>query len=326
MNTSPRWRILAPGKLVLMGEYSVVDGAVAVVMAVDRWVSVGWGDSTPLGLVAFARAETARRLGVKVAQDDFAADSSELHAGAVKLGLGSSAAVTVGAVGSVFYEAGLDLEQGDIRTRLWDVAHEIHDGFQGKGGSGIDIAASIHGGFTMMRHNGPGVARSFTPWTPPEGIVWVPVWTGIEASTPSFLDAVRGFRTRDPDRYATLMAEMTGVSERFANVGCIARSIGPGSTTVLLDTIHQYSELMTDLGRFCGTPIVSEPMARVVAAARETGGAAKPSGAGGGDFMIAAFPVEGDVETFQRRVRREGMVPMDLGVGGRGVHVWRPIQ
>lgn len=92
----------APGKLLLTGEYAVLDGAPALVVAVNRRViarrrkSVG---SSPF-LIAVAD-ELARRYGdghaVTRAAFEIVVDSSAFFLGQAKLGLGSSAAVTVAA-------------------------------------------------------------------------------------------------------------------------------------------------------------------------------------------------------------------------------------
>lgn len=93
----------APGKLILTGEYAVLDGAPALVAAIDRRV-IARRHSGPRGSSPFLVAvadEIARRRG----KDDPAVhaamqivvDSSALYDDATKLGLGSSAAVTVAA-------------------------------------------------------------------------------------------------------------------------------------------------------------------------------------------------------------------------------------
>ena len=52
------------------------------------------------------------------------------------------------------------------------------------------------------------------------------------------------------------------------------------------------------LGQAAGLPIVTPPFARAAALARELGGAAKPSGAGGGDVGVAFFTDQEAAATF----------------------------
>src|SRR6185295_6697990 len=93
----------APGKLILTGEYAVLDGAPAVVVAVDRR-AVARRHATPRGsspfLVAVAEEIAARRGANDPAARaalEVSVDSTAFYNRAQKLGLGSSAAVTVAA-------------------------------------------------------------------------------------------------------------------------------------------------------------------------------------------------------------------------------------
>lgn len=314
MNVLSEFSILTPGKLVLMGEYAVIEGAPAVAMAVNRHVVVRAGPSATGGLVALAREETVRRLGVTLGGEEFVADSAALGHGTLKLGLGSSAAVTAGAVASVFHQACLDVEDALVRTRMWDIAHAVHNEFQGSKGSGIDIAASLFGGRVVMRRPCPEAPPAFGKWLPPSGVRWVYLWTGCEASTPALLGAIRKFKDQDPREYARIVTAMNDMVERF---------LGEGSSQadLMLDCMHQYALLMERLGRASGAAIMDQRMNRCLAMAKQAGGAAKPSGAGGGDFIVAAFPADCDVAGFVRDVREADMSVFDLGVAERGTHV-----
>src|SRR3954452_24923973 len=105
----------APGKLILTGEYAVLDGAPAIVVAVDRR-AVARRNAIPRGsspfLVAVAEEIAARRGASDPAARaalEVSVDSAAFYHRASKLGLGSSAAVTVAATA-------LALEQSEIAT------------------------------------------------------------------------------------------------------------------------------------------------------------------------------------------------------------------
>ena len=68
---TPTVTVVSPGKLVLLGEYAVLDGAPSIVLAIDRGVSCqGWpgGDAlhieTPTGDDRFVRWRHHRRANV----------------------------------------------------------------------------------------------------------------------------------------------------------------------------------------------------------------------------------------------------------------------
>ncbi|MGH7271379.1 MAG: hypothetical protein ACREJ3_13200, partial [Polyangiaceae bacterium] len=92
-------RVIAPGKLVLSGAYAVLEGAPAIVVAVDRHVVVdvpsGWLDPGP--------PDTRAIYG----------DSDR------KLGLGSSAASLVALYGARALARGDDPRHATIRAQIF---------------------------------------------------------------------------------------------------------------------------------------------------------------------------------------------------------------
>jgi len=106
----------APGKLIVSGEYAVLDGAPAIVIAVDRR-AVARRNTTPRGSSPFLLAvadELAARRGASDpatrAALEISVDSTAFYDKLTKLGLGSSAAVTVAATA-------LALDTADQRSR-----------------------------------------------------------------------------------------------------------------------------------------------------------------------------------------------------------------
>jgi phosphomevalonate kinase len=310
--TSADVEVAAPGKLVLAGEFAVLEGAPGVVMAVDRLVRVRRGGAGADDLVREARAAAARRFGVDADPGGWFADSDALRLDGTKLGLGSSAAVAVAAAASILVEAGLDVGDGGVRRRLWGVAREVHDAHQGVRGSGIDAAASLFGGFVAMRPRHDGDAK-FVPWQPPAGLDLRIVWPGVAASTPDLLRAVRAWGDRDPSGYARTLGALGGVAEAIATAG-------PGDVAVVIEGFRSHAALLAGLGRAAGVALVPGAVGDLVRAAAILGGGAKPSGAGGGDCVVAAFPDPESGARFDAAARGLGARVLDLRPASRGVH------
>jgi phosphomevalonate kinase len=161
--------VLAPGKLFLAGEYAVLEGGVALLAAVQRY-AVGqflpeFEPETDLVAEAVARArETLGEVSDAVPEGTALVDTAGFSEGGVKLGLGSSAATAVAAVGAVLEYAGVSLATN--KELLFSVADAAHRAAQGGVGSGADIAAAVYGGFVRfvrMSGGAPIISRSTAP-------------------------------------------------------------------------------------------------------------------------------------------------------------------
>jgi len=110
-------KVRAPGKLMLLGAYAVLDGAPALVVAVDRHAVA---DGARVG-------EASRE--VRAAIGDAPAphvDVSGLYQGEAKLGLGSSAAALVATLGLLEAERGADLASKAVRDAIFTAARAAH--------------------------------------------------------------------------------------------------------------------------------------------------------------------------------------------------------
>ena len=76
---------------------------------------------------------------------------------------------------------------------------------------------------------------------------------------------------------------------------------------------------MEMLGQAAGVPIVTPVLAHAALVAGEVGGAAKPSGAGGGDVGIAFLPDPEAAGEFRARARDLGLGILDLFVDPTGI-------
>lgn len=330
----------APGKLFVLGEYAVLDGGPAVVAAVDRVVEVavefcrpgrGIRVNSTLGCADCSRHDQLPESGplrfVTAALRAALLASPALARGHItitiasrldeqpgtKLGLGSSAATTVGvlAAASALAPGAGPLSDSACRARLFSAALEAHRRAQGQMGSGADIAASVYGGVLLFRPR-HGTAE-ITPLALPADTHLLAGWSGEQSSTP---DLVR--------RY--LAAQNGGAAARAAFVAasraCVDDFVaGLVGGALSLEAVLANGQLLEQLASDLALPLVTPRLRELVTLARVHGAAAKISGAGGGDCGIA---VTRDGETAWR-VRRAweaaGLTPLDIGLSKEGVNI-----
>ena len=280
-----------PGKLMLLGEHSVVYGRPCLVTAVDQRM---WVTAQPTGDAMVHLS--ALSLGV----DDWVVPVTEvdvadppasvrfLH-GAVRclnqrhtlpygvfiqahsefssqLGLGSSAAVTVAATVALSQLICLELSKQDLFSMAYDAVQIV----QGVA-SGFDVAASLFGGTLYYRRWGPKIV----PLEP----VPLPIivgYSGTKADTILQVQRVRERYKEQPDL----------VEEVFDGM---ARLVDDGRKALLTQDWWRLGRVMSLAQSLLDSLGVNTPkLAHLVHVAEEAGAfGAKLSGAGGGDCMIA---------------------------------------
>lgn len=293
-------RARAPGKLVVSGAYAVLEGAPAIVAAVDRY-AVADSDLEPALITPEVR-EAFRRLG----RDDHPGfDASRLRAEGRKLGLGSSAAILVASLAVVWAP---EVEGDELGEAIFPLALESHRAAQG-GGSGVDVAAACHGGITICRLGADDGALDQRRHALPEGLV-VETWACPgSASTSAMLEGVRALQGREPERYRRCLDA--------AATGARAAVAAPDAEAFVAALGAQYDALGA-LGRAAGVPIVTEEMAAADAVARERGARFGPSGAGGGDIALYLGGSPSS-SRFRARAEASALCLLELRVGAGGV-------
>jgi len=317
-------QVTAPGKLILIGEYAVLEGAPALVMSVNRHARVGFIPSegpdftlqSPTfqmtdihfqisieGKIVFTTktdSENVKKLNFfiktieyllqrekfngKLSPLEIILDTQEFYLPEQnqKLGLGSSAALTVALVQGLLVQ----LNANDIRItdplKLFRLAEDIHYTAQGKKGSGIDIAASCFGGIIHFQKQPTQDLPSFkfSSVDLPENLIILPVWTGISASTTELVSKVNEFQKNDSHRYHKIMQNLTDLSylacQKFSNK----------ETQSYLDCCYEYYQLLKELGKISQANIISDIHQELRTIADVSGAFYKPSGAGGGDIGL----------------------------------------
>ena len=300
----------APGKLLVTGEYAVLDGAPALLLAVDRRVIASrstHGESSPF-LDAVA-GELARQLGADHpaahAAREIRVDSSAFYDRTQKLGLGSSAAVTVTATALAL---GPGFDRDEV-LRIATAAHAAAQATRGVRGSGADVAAIVHGGaiaFTAGR-----VDR--VSW--PDHVVLVPFFTGRSADTVSLVAAVEAARKLRPDVAAALAAIAEASRQTLAALS--------GDVIAALDRAATATD---QLAAATNIALVPDCVTAARALLQRFGGTAKTTGAGGGDVALGVIPGTADVTEAHRLLIEAGCQVLRLSLDDTGVDLRPPAQ
>ncbi|HVU01957.1 MAG TPA: hypothetical protein VHE30_09405 [Polyangiaceae bacterium] len=290
----------APGKIVLSGAYAVLEGAPAIVAAVDRYVTADTSRPPPL-----LTPEVRAALGSDPAPWF---DAGPLRNGDKKLGLGSSAAILVASLGAV-YAAKTPFDSDEaLREAVLGPALLAHRTAQG-GGSGIDVAASVHGGAIVARKTESGLeVRHAT--LPADAVIEV-LFAGVPASTSELVSKVRAFKARAPHEYAGFIEDLRSGSEEAE------QALDDGSAIGLVRALRTQLRGFSDLGERARVPIVTREVARLADAAAEEDAVVLPAGAGGGDVAIyvgTAPPSAALVRAFD--AERHERLPLRLGAQG----------
>ncbi len=277
---------------MLLGEHAVLHGRRALVCAVDRRISMTFRPrcdrlinvasslgnyTTDLDALRIERPFRFLLTALDVWRRDLSAglDIDVRSNFSDKVGLGSSAAVTVAGM------AGLRriLEQPDDPTALFKQSRQVIRTVQGAG-SGADAAAAVYGGVVLFR------TQPFEAVTLPVDFPLILVYCGYKTPTSKVIALVRQRATALPDLYERLYDLMdASVAEA---VNAVNRK-----DWVRLGRIFDFNQgLMAALG------INDEALSHSIFALRRQPGVlgAKISGSGLGDCAIGLGIMDEQIE------------------------------
>ncbi|TVR03638.1 MAG: hypothetical protein EA398_04130 [Deltaproteobacteria bacterium] len=316
----------APGKAFLCGEYAVLDGAPALVTALDAGVRVtrlpgdrgrihsdldpehpldpeAMTDGTDPPHLTLPRA-VLRTLDEAQAPRAPRTDlllESRLTRRDTKLGLGSSGAACAALCCALVHP---DVSDDTVVA----LSLAAHDRFQGTRGSGGDVLASLHGGLLAVRH------REATPLPVRPTVRFLP--THISADTRHMIRELRRWRRRHPERWAP-HAHLLDALAHDAVDHAIRRDVA-----ALAETLDRYGRAEESLTEDSGVPITTPAVLARMGAARAAGWAAKPSGAGGGDLVVAmappGIPSERAEQDLHQALARDGFDVLHVRVAEHG--------
>ncbi len=318
---------------MLWGEYAVLDGAEAGVMAVDRYaectftpspdhqwhlhsgglaaaperIRAHWlnGRPPPVGAATRLFWFAAKRVGLDLANapQSVFMDTSGFYQNGEKFGLGSSAALCTALYSGAQILSG---RPADAEPNLAEII-AVHRASQDNQGSGIDVAASVHGGLqSFVRQDDGGCERATVDW--PADLHWRAIYSGQSASTPAHLGRFDEWRRSGADT-ATLTA--------------LKAACQPCAQGLSLSTLADYIECLRAFDQASGVGIYSEGHANLHKLASRVGVVYKPCGAGGGDLGIALSHHPQDLDEFARRATAQGFVETQLELAKHGVNATR---
>lgn len=291
----------APGKLVLSGAYVVLDGAEAVVVAVDRY-AVAYADRQGSGHSPELREAFLGQVPPFV-------DTSSMWTRDRKIGLGSSSAALVAALGARAHFPGADAGDAVVRAEILHAAYSAHRRAQG-GGSGIDVCACTYGGVLLCRIAAEG-PPTFDRLTLPASLHLTAFRCPESSSTSRLLGGVRALRTRDRAAYDALTASAV------AGAATVADGLRTSDTAAVLRGLRAQMLAMRALGDATSAPILPAYLRALDDRRDDPSGTVLQAGAGGGDVALYASWQPAS-RKFLANAEALGLIelPLRYGVGG----------
>ena len=312
----------APGKVIVAGEYAVLDGAPAICMAVDRRarVEISHTDDQQHTVTAPGfRSEPQRFSSIEDAAAELpllaaawrlspptvdtslsiVLDSREFTvADGRKLGIGSSAAIAVALAAALNQCAGAN-------AGVVAMAMDAHREFQGGSGSGVDIACSARGGVIEFRMGGsPAISRAW-----PTGLHYALLWSGRSADTVAQIAKLNALGS-GPSRSALARAAVD-----------VAKVWSESDTALILAKLAEYTNVLRHFDGDHDLGIFGAGHAELADAAVSGSVVYKPCGAGGGDLGIVLADSESKLSAFVEMASRSHFEKLDLAIDETGVDV-----
>lgn len=354
-----RYTVRAPGKLFIAGEYAITEkNHTSIVAAVDRYLSVDIQSSRlnrldlpNLGLtdinwrfdndkLKMSHKDSRLRFISSVMKTvyQYKGEDTPAHIFVTselddeegyKYGLGSSAALTVALTKALLRCGGEDNSSSMTVFKLAAIAHYKAQG----NGSCADIAASVFGGYIFYRsfdfewlkanleehtpipalveQEWPNLHISVLP--APEDLHLLVGWTKEEASTKDLVEHVARYKATHEAEYQAFLA----ASDKA--VATIAEGFTEHNVDLILTGIKANRKALKTLGTNAGVEIETEKLTRLIEAAPT--GAAKSSGAGGGDCGIVYTTTTKNHPEIITRWEENDIEALDLFVSPFGVTI-----
>lgn len=230
----------------------------------------------------------------------------------IKLGLGSSAAVSVALMGALLqflHAASLPSD------KLGTLCIQAHRRLQSGSGSGIDVATALAGGVISINAASSDEGPHTTVLSWPPDLHMLAIWSGSSASTPAMLSRLQSYRERQPTACASHMAGLSEIANRTVSAW---RS---KETSTVLASLDSYASALQNLDQDAGIGIYSGGHEAMRDIARAHDATYKPSGAGGGDLGIALTASHEVLAALRKDFAASGYLCLETGLCAPGLSV-----
>ena len=314
----------APGKIFLSGEYLVLDGALATIMStkqrvkvtiediqdidnifycsiideyfpfnVDSNYQIKWEDKNPdkFGLFLDFSIKSMR---IKPNNSLFTIDTNDFYFQGNKIGLGSSAAISVAILNAMNHFYGFKLSAPEIINNSMN----LHRMQQGPNGSGLDVISSYADSKLIECDTNMLKDEKWNTLIWPENLLINGILTSHESSTSSMIEKYNFAKKKDSTHFKNFYFQMRRILNKFSKAWRI------GDTSDILNLLKKQSILMKQLDNDFEIGIYTEEHKNISELAESLGLFYKPSGAGGGDL---GFVISDDLlkmRQFQRIMRK----------------------
>ena len=301
------------GKVILLGEHSVVHGRPALAVAVARGSEVTFAPAADPGVTTLHIApwdvtvdtgpatnvdreplQEALRVACGFYDDgcNFALSATmRLPSGA---GMGSSAALGVAVLRALDDARGVSRPDAEIyeRSLAWEGV------FHGNP-SGVDNAMATYGGVALFKRGSP-----LTPVVPRHPVRLVAAYSGTSAPTKGMVAGVARLFERNPEQ----------VGQQFDAIGAIVMN---GKLALEQGELRSLGQLMTMNHKLlAGLMLSTATLEEMITAAMEAGAlGAKVTGAGGGGCMIALVEDAAQQQAVGDALRKLGKTVYDVESG-----------
>ncbi len=275
-------------KALIFGEYAVMHGAHALVMALSPKL---YATVHPSEVLTQSPPDEFSQQLENLVQiqfgfcPKFTLQSDEFFDSEhQKLGIGSSAAAVVALLQAL----------SDCFHRHFSIqeAIDFHRKLQNGLGSGIDILSSALGGIILAQHcpNHPEILR-----IPENNLPFITLLaTHHQAPTSHFISAAHALD--NSRKYLNIIQEMTELC------ALMAENIKKGDKKSFLEQIEHHTALLYRLGEIIDRPIIPDFFQTLQVLAAEFNVTLKTSGAGGGDIFLAMAIKKSSIDDFLKHI------------------------